>query len=65
MNDDQKQAAADRLAKAREERYKKNPPKYAQYSKEVVSLPDDHDFSMVNVRAWSKEAKAHKQAEHR
>ena len=65
MNEDQKQAAADRLAKAREERYKKNPPKYAQYSKEVVALPDDHDFSMKNVRAWIKEAKAHKQAEHR
>ena len=65
MNDNQKQAAADRLAKAREERFKKNPPKYAQYSKEVVSLPDDHDFSMKNVRAWIKEAKAHKLAEHR
>ena len=26
MNQEQKQAAADRLAKAREERYKKNPP---------------------------------------
>jgi hypothetical protein len=65
MNEDQKQAAADRLAKAREERYKKNPPKYSQYSKEVVALPDDHDFSMKNVRDWIKEAKAHKLAEHR
>ena len=65
MNDDQKQAAADRLAKAREERYKKNPPKYSQYCKEVVALPDDHDFSLKNVREWIKEAKSHKQAEHR
>lgn len=55
----------DRLAKAREARFAKNPPKYSQYCKEVVSLPDDHDFSLKNVRAWIKEARAHKAAEHR
>ena len=54
----------DRLAKAREARFAKNPPEYKMYAKEVVALPDDHDFSMKNVRQWIKEAKAHKQAEH-
>ena len=65
MNEQQKQAAAERLAKAREERYKKNPPKYSQFCKHVVALPDDHEFSLKNVREWIKEAKAHKLAEHR
>ena len=55
----------DRLAKAREARFAKNPPQYKMYAPEVVALPDDHDFSMKNVREWIKEAKAHKQAEHR
>lgn len=55
----------DKLAKARAARFAKNPPKYSQYCKEVVSLPDDHDFSLKNVRAWIKEARAHKAAEHR
>ena len=55
----------DKLAKARAARFAKNPPKYTQYSKEVVALPDDHDFSLQNVRGWIKEAKAHKAAEHR
>ena len=65
MNDDQKKAAADRLAAAREKRFAKNPPAYAQYSQAVVALPDEDDFSMKNVRAWIKEAKAHKLSEHR
>ncbi len=65
MNKDQKQAAADRLAAAREKRFAKNPPAYAQYNKEVVALPDEDDFSMKNVRAWIKEAKQHVAAEHR
>ena len=55
----------DRLAKAREARFAKNPPQYKQYSPCVVALPDDHDFSMKNVREWIKEAKAHKASEHR
>ena len=65
MNEKQKTAAADRLAKAREQRYKKNPPKYTQFSKHVVALPEDHEFCLKNVREWIKEARAHKQAEHR
>lgn len=65
MNENQKQAAADRLAAAREKRFAKNPPAYAQYCQAVVALPDEDDFSMKNVRGWIKEAKAHKLSEHR
>lgn len=65
MNEDQKKAAAERLAAAREQRFAKNPPAYAQYSQAVVALPDEDDFSMKNVRSWIKEAKAHKLSEHR
>ena len=65
MNAKQKKAATDRLAAAREARFAKNPPQYKQYCAAVVALPEDHDFSMKNVRAWIKEAKVHKTAEHR
>jgi len=51
-----------RLAKAREERYKKNPPEYKQFCQEVVNLPEDHQFSFKKVREWIKEAKGHKAA---
>ena len=51
-----------RLAKAREERYKKNPPEYKQICQEVVNLPEDHQFSFKKVREWIKEAKGHKAA---
>ena len=65
MKEEAKLAAAERLAKAREERYKKNPPKYTQFAPSVVALDDDHDFSLKNVREWIKEAKMHKTSEHR
>lgn len=59
-----KQAAIERLAKAREARLKKNPPAYKQYAPNVVALPDDDMFSLKNVRSWIKEAKEMKAAEH-
>ena len=40
-----KQDRIDRLAKAREERLKNNPPAYKEYSQYVVNLPEDHEFS--------------------
>ena len=49
MNQEQKKAAADRLAKAREERYKKNPPKYSQFAPQVVALPEDDEFILKKV----------------
>ena len=44
-----------RLEKARAA---KAPPKYAQYSQEVVSLPEDHPLAFNKVRGWLKEAKS-------
>ena len=60
-----KQDKIDRLAKAREERYKKNPPAYKQFAPSVVTKPDDDEFSLKNVREWIKEARSLKQSEHR
>ena len=57
-----KQDRIDRLAKAREERLKNNPPAYKEYSQYVVNLPEDHEFSFKRVREWIKEAKGHKAA---
>lgn len=65
MTSKQKQKKLDNLAKAREAKAAKNPPAYSQFSKEVVALPDDHEFSLKSVRGWIKEAKTHKAAEHR
>ena len=59
-----KQERIDRLAKAREERYKKNPPAYKQFAPSVVAKPDDDEFSLKNVRAWIKEAREMKKMEH-
>ena len=65
MTKNNKQERIDRLAKAREERFKKNPPKYKHYDASVVAKPDDDEFSLKNVREWIKEARSLKQAEHR
>lgn len=65
MNQKTKQEKIDRLAKAREARYKKNPPAYKQFAASVVAKPDDDEFSLKNVREWIKEAKSLKQSEHR
>ena len=50
MNQKTKQEKIDRLAKAREARYKKNPPAYKQFAASVVAKPDDDEFSLKNVR---------------
>ena len=65
MTKNNKQERIDRLAKAREARYKKNPPAYKQFAPSVVAKPDDDEFSLKNVREWIKEARSLKQAEHR
>ena len=51
----QKEAAAARLAAARA---KKGEPKYSQYDRSVVNLPDDHKLSFKKVRSWIKTNKA-------
>jgi hypothetical protein len=57
-----KQDRIDRLAKAREERLKNNPPAYKEFCQYVVNLPEEHEFSFKKVRGWIKEAKGHKAA---
>ncbi len=57
MTEEQKAAAAERLAKAREIRAKKNPPKNPGVHPEVLAKPDDDPLSLVNVRSWIKSNK--------
>lgn len=62
MTSKQKQEKLTNLAKAREAKAKKNPPKYSQYCAYVVGLDEDHPFSVKNVRGWIKSAREHKAA---
>ena len=55
LTQQQKQAAAARLAAARA---KKGEPKYSQYNQREVNLPDDHKLSFKKVRSWIKTNKA-------
>ena len=54
MTPEQKAAAAERLAKAREKRQKANPPKYTNVHPSVLAKPDDDTFSRVSVTSWIK-----------
>ena len=51
LTQQQKEAAAARLAAARA---KKGEPKYSQYDSKVVNLPEDHKLSFKKVRSWIK-----------
>ena len=51
MTEEQKMAAAERLAKAREA---KGPIQYKNVSPDVIALPDDHFLSYKKVREWIK-----------
>ena len=55
LTQQQKEAAAARLAAARA---KKGEPSYSQYCQRVVNLPDDHKLSFKKVRQWIKINKA-------
>ena len=57
MTEEQRVAAAERLAIAREERFKKTPPKYKNIHPSVLAKPEDHTFSLKNVRQWIKTQK--------
>jgi hypothetical protein len=57
MSEEQKKAAAERLAKAREKRLKENPPEYKSIHPEVLKLGDDHAWSHINVKKWIKTQK--------
>ena len=47
----------ERLAIAREKRLRENPPKYKNVHPSVLAKPDDHTFSLKNVRQWIKTQK--------
>ena len=49
MSDEQKAAASERLAIAREKRLRENPPEYKNIHQNVLSKPDDHMFSFKKV----------------
>ena len=57
MTEEQRVAAAERLELAREKRFKKNPPKYKNVHPSVLAKPEDHTFSLKNVRQWIKTQK--------
>ena len=57
MTAEQKAAAAERLALAREKRAKANPPKYTNIHPSVVARPEDDAMSMKNVQRWIKTQK--------
>ena len=49
MSDEQRQAAGERLAKARAA---KGPAKNTMYPEELRKIPDDETFSIHNVKQW-------------
>jgi hypothetical protein len=57
MTEEQKQAAADRLAKAREKRLSENPPQYKNIHSSVLALTDEDELNMNNVKQWIKTQK--------
>ena len=57
MSVEQRIAATERLAKAREKRLRENPPQYKNIAKEVNNLPDDHILCLKNIRKWIKTQK--------
>lgn len=57
MTDEQRQAAADRLAKAREKRLLENPPQYKNIHPDVLALDPEDTLSMQNVKKWIKTQK--------
>lgn len=57
MTAEQKAAAAERLAIAREKRAKANPPKYTSIHPSVVAKTEDDPMSMKNIQRWIKTQK--------
>ena len=55
MTPEQKAAAIERLAKAREKQ--KGPAQHQNICPEVLTRPDDHPLCLKNVRSWIKTPK--------
>jgi len=57
MTPEQRAAAAERLAKAREKKLKNNPPKNVSLHESIRDLPDDHTLHPKKVKEWIKTQK--------
>jgi len=57
MSEEQKKAAAERLALAREKRMRENPPEYKSIHPSVLAKGDDHEWSHLKVKQWIKTQK--------
>jgi len=57
MSDEQKAAAAERLAKAREKRLKENPPEYKSVHPSVLEKGEDDPWHHLKVKNWIKTQK--------
>jgi len=57
MSAEQKSAAAERLALAREKRLKENPPEYKSIHPSVLEKGDDHAWSHKKIKEWIKTQK--------
>lgn len=57
MSEEQKKAAAERLAKAREKRLKENPPEYKSIHPSVLAREEDDPWHHKKVKEWIKTQK--------
>lgn len=57
MSAEQRKAAGERLALAREKRAKENPPEYKSIHPDVLAKGDEHPWSHINVKKWIKTQK--------
>ena len=57
MSEEQKVAAAERLAKAREKRLKENPPEYKSIHPSVLERGEDDPWHHLKVKKWIKTQK--------
>lgn len=57
MTDEQRAAAAERLATAREKRAEEDPPQYKNVHPNVLARPDTHYLSIKNIKMWIKHQK--------
>ena len=57
MTPEQRQAASERLAKAREKRLKENPPQYKNIAPSVLERGEDDPFYFRKVQGWIKTQK--------
>ena len=57
MSPEQKAAAVERLAKAREKRMRENPPKYKNIHPNALNRPEDDPFYFRKIQSWIKTQK--------